>query len=211
MRGFLSSVGYAAVAAFLLLASTAQAQWDDEVTEPAPPAPAAEPAPAAGAPPASTEQRGLRLAFQSRLVANLLGTVEPVLSTWQPSVAMGVRAMDDRLFVGLGVGLFGFENDFNAVTFQPTINVDLLRRGLAALYLVGWVPVGVVVDRFMGERETMTLFGTNVGVGLRAQVHENVAIGSEWGWGFGLVFADGDNMFFHGAFGSLMLEVSFGL
>jgi hypothetical protein len=219
MRGFRTVVASVAVAAAFLVAPSAHAQWPDETGEPVPqpqpqpaPQPQAQPAPEPQAQPAPRgEASGPRLAFQSRLVASFVGVFEPAFTIIQPSVAVGARIMDDRVFLGMGVGLFGIQDFFNAVTLQPTINVDLLRRGLAALYLVGWVPIGVVVEKFGDERDTLTLLGANAGLGLRAQVHDNVAIGAEWGWGFGLLFWDGDNEFFHGSFGALMLEISFGL
>jgi hypothetical protein len=219
MRGFRTVVASAAVAAAFLVATGAHAQWPDETGEPAP-EPQAQPAPEPQPQPAFQPQgqlaprgevAGPRLAFQSRLVANVVGVFDPAVAILQPSVAVGARILDNSVFLGMGVGLFGIQDFFNAVTFQPTINVDLLRRGLAALYLVGWVPVGVLVERFGDERDTLTLFGANAGLGLRAQVHDNVAIGAEWGWGFGLLFWSGGNEFFHGSFGALMLEISFGL
>jgi hypothetical protein len=212
MRGYLPTLGLAAVWVALSMGSVAQAQWDETVDDT--PAPAA----AQAAVPADTSA-GPRLAFQGRLIANMFGTFDVFVPSVQPSVAVGARFADNRVFAGVGLNVFGLQDEFHGVAVTPTITFDVLAREVAALYLVGWVPLGVIVFPGLGpgsDRDTTTLVGANLGLGARAQVHEALAIGAEWGWGFGVLLNDeitfsGDNTFFHGAFGALMLEVSIGL
>jgi hypothetical protein len=145
-----------------------------------------------------------------------------------PLVAPGVRLLDDKLFIGLGLGLHGraFENDAGAEESQsgfglsPLVTFDLLRDGFAALHLLAAInlasigesetctPMGVCTD----NNDGVTGIGLTLGAGVRGLIGAGLSLGAEFGWGFLSSSADNDDsLFVHGLFGALILEASIGL
>ena len=123
----------AALVSILLITSTAAAQ---------------DTAAPATAPPAQRTQRSaLQLAFQGRI--NAMGYLAPgdrlgSIQTITPYVTPGVRLIDGRLFLGLGIGFGGFSTtecqdtcaDFDTQSqsyfaLSPMVLFDVLRAGPA--------------------------------------------------------------------------------
>lgn len=173
-----------------------------------PPSPSGSPAAAAGnpaSPPPS--EHGIRLAMQARLDVLHVGGVSTLPNTTVPIVAPGVRLIDDLLFVGLGLEFFTVSDDGpKGFAISPVVTYDLLSEKWAALYVAGWINLGTQNPE--GPVGSHFLFGANAGVGMRAKVHQALAIGTEWGWAFNVV---DDGAFSQGIFGTVMLEVSYGI
>ncbi|MBK8168874.1 MAG: hypothetical protein IPK60_00855 [Sandaracinaceae bacterium] len=226
---------------------TARAQ---DYVEPAPATttPAYDPPPPRNDPPREREREvdanhaGLRLAIQGRLsVRNLaegsaLGGFGPVV----PFAAIGVRLVDQRLFLGLGLGFGGTSSTTcggmgcaadqttlsqSYVALSPVATFDVLREGFGALYLAGWfnfVSYSQVQREETGEPTVQsggsTGVGLNLALGLRGQITPGVSLGTEWGWGF-LSYtnnnntgdADDESNFGHGVFGTIVVEGSIGI
>lgn len=194
----------------------------------------------AAAAPAPYRRSAVQLAFQGRI--NAMGYLVPVdnlsqLQSITPYVTPGVRLIDGRLFLGIGIGFGGFSSnecldtcdDYNRVSqsyfaLSPMAFFDILRAGPASLYAGGWFsfapissatveikrgPVTTTVDS-----DAATAFGVNLAVGIRGQIVEGLAIGTEWGWSFTSMSRDGQetgenddrSASMHGVFGTVMVE-----
>jgi hypothetical protein len=178
-----------------------------------------------------------RLGIQARIDAlNMLGLSEPGVgpldlalearSLFVPIVTPGVRFLDDRLFLGLGLGFSGVSTSGppdvsrSGWSLSPLASYDLITDQLAAFYLVGWFNLA-----HLGETETcnaagncMTMnndatgWGLNIGAGVRGLLSRGLALGGEFGWGFLDISNDGGpDAFVHGLFGNIFLEASVGL
>jgi len=189
--------------------------------------------------PTSTPNRrsAVQLAFQGRI--NAMGYLVPTrnlaqLQTITPYVTPGVRLIDGRLFVGLGIGFGGFSStncmatcdDYTNTSqsyfaLSPMAFFDILRAGPASLYAGGWfsfAPISSVSAETSGgptfETESATAFGVNLAVGIRGQIVEGLSIGTEWGWSFTSLSSDGgepgenddETTSLHGIFGTVMVE-----
>lgn len=154
-----------------------------------------------------------------------------------PAVTAGVRLLDQRLFVGVGIGWYGTR--FNDCTggggggcvdtrvrgyqLTPTVTYDVLVRGPARLYPIGMLSLGTL------GRQSATVagitqsasgdfwLGMNLGAGIRADFADGaLSIGSEWGWGFARTAYDepggGTNkLSAQGAWGTVFFAARLGL
>jgi hypothetical protein len=180
------------------------------------------------------DSSGPRLAIQARIDAlNMLGFSVPdigpltlgVRSLFVPIVAPGVRFLDDKLFLGLGLGFSGISTDGpdssrSGWSLSPLATYDLITDQYAAFYLAGWFNLA-----HLGETENCTGggvcttanndatgWGLNIGAGVRGMLSRGLALGGEFGWGFLDVSTDaGPDAFVHGVFGNIFLEASVGL
>jgi len=167
--------------------------------------------------PQSSRRSAVQLAFQGRI--NAMGYLVPTenlarLQTITPYVTPGVRLIDGRLFVGLGIGFGGFSSNECQDTcdeydrasqsyfaLSPMAFFDILRAGPASLYAGGWfsfAPIssatvetrrGAMTSTF--ETDSATAIGVNLAVGIRGQIVEGLSIGTEWGWSFTSLSRDG--------------------
>lgn len=154
-----------------------------------------------------------------------------------PLVTAGVRLLDQRLFVGVGIGFYGMhERDCTGAVcsnqkvrgwnLTPTVSYDVLVRGPARLYPLGMFNLGragtTVNDPGGGTTVTTDgdfWWGMNLGLGIRGEIADTMAIGTEWGWGFartsnslGTPAGSDSNAFFsHGAFGTIFFSARIGL
>lgn len=239
------------LAAFALVVGSAKVARAQDVFD------ASQPAAADTPPPAPTYQErsearetrvdsatsGLRLAIQGRinvqsaLENGIVGTARPVV----PTATVGVRLLDQRLFLGLGLG-FGALSTSNCgnmgcdadkttrsqsyFSLSPLATFDLLREEFGALYLAGWfnfLSYSAVHVEHTGDPAVETGGGSGVGLnlalGLRGFITRGVSLGTEWGWGFVSATDDGDrtgdpddtSTFVHGIFGTVVVEGSIGL
>lgn len=137
---------------------------------------------------------GLALEFQGRLsiLSDLnIGTTPRFV----PPVAVGLRLLEGRLYVGVGLafdsvrtkacpsggGTCVSNTDGQLFGVMPMATYDILSRGNAHLYPMltltfARLNIGGANDEFA--------WGSNVGIGVRGDLGDAVSIGSEWGWGF---------------------------
>jgi hypothetical protein len=185
--------------------------------------------------PASND--GVRLGVQARIDAlNMLNFTEPGVpgvglglaarSLFVPVVAPGVRLLDDKLFLGLGLGLSGVSVHNNGPSrsgwsLSPLVTYDLLADQYAAFYLAGWFNIahlgstttcngaGTCID----QPDAATGWGLNIAAGVRGMISRGLALGGEFGWGFLEVSNDNNpgGVFAHGLFGNIFLEASVGI
>ena len=181
---------------------------------------------------------GLRLAIQGRLDAlNLVQASRPLFLDGVPAIGAalmsplatpGVRLLDTRLFLGLGLGFAGasLENAAGDETSQsgfslvPTATYDVLSGPTGALSVGGLVTiahVGQTEDCPQGEpcvesNDDATGIGLTALVGLRGQLTEGLAIGTDLGWGFLSLSADaGADVFTHSVLAMILVEASIGI
>jgi hypothetical protein len=177
---------------------------------------------------------GLRFGVQGRIDAmNLLarsplGFVEPDLGgVLVPIVAPGFRLLNERLYLGLGLGFASIreteddhdERSRSAFSLDPMVNYDLLSDDLAALYVLGWLNFLSVSDEEVCDRNSCRTrddglfgWGLNLGIGVRGKLTRGVGIGAEIGWGFlSTDDDDDDDTFFHGIFGAIVFEATVGI
>lgn len=182
------------------------------------------------------DSNGPRLGIQARIDAlNMLGFSIPpgsmaldvaleARSLFVPIVTPGVRFLDDRLFLGLGLGFSGFstsnpDTSRSGWSLSPLATYDLLLDQYAAFYLAGWFNLA-----HLGQSEACNAAGTcvtmnndatgwglNLGAGVKGMLSRGLALGGEFGWGFLDVSTDGPDAFVHGVFGNIFLEASVGL
>ncbi len=198
----------------------------------------------AAAPPAP-RRSGVQLALQGRLDAMAYTVPTDVLGQLRsitPYATPGVRLLDGRLFVGLGLGFGSVDvttcedtcDDFDSVsqsyfTLSPMVFFDVLRAGPASLYAGGWfsfAPISAATVEIrrramttIVETDETSAFGVNLAVGIRGQIVEGLAIGTEWGWAFTSASNDGretgprddTTITQQGLFGTVMIEGSIGL
>ena len=139
----------------------------------------------------------------------------------------GVRLIDTRLFLGLGLG-FGHA-DWDAgnqsasqsgFSMVPTATFDVLSGADAALSLGAMFTFASIGETEICGANTCTNANDNASgmgltglVGLRGKITESVALGTDFGWGFLKVNRSGNlpDEFIHGLVGMFMLEASLGL
>jgi hypothetical protein len=165
-----------------------------------------------------TEQASsVRLGIQGRLTAINVSLSGDALGpgALMPFATPGIRFADNRLFLGVGFGLFGVQDSNSAISVSPLVTVDLYRDpAFAALYVAGAAHIASYEEELVvGNRFGI---GLSVALGIRGEIHESVGLGVEWGWGF--VSLDGRTpsledvtVFAHAMSGSLVLEASVGL
>lgn len=184
---------------------------------------------------------GIRLGMQIRLDAlNVLGPIDTsgapsgrpsdgvARRLLVPLAAVGVRLVDQRLFLGAGIGFYGWstENDAGAESSQsgfglsPLAQFDVLRDTAGALSLGGALhiaslsesetcnPAGVCMEQNDGG----TAVGLSLGAGVRGFITPGLAIGGDFGWGFLSISGDEESSaFIHGIYAALMVEATVGL
>lgn len=196
-----------------------------------------------GAAPAQGSRSSVQLAFQGRIDA--MGYLVPdtgggglaSIQSITPYVTPGIRLIDGRLFVGVGIGFGGYStkecqdtcDDYDAFSqsyfvLSPMAFFDILRAGPASLYAGGWfsfAPISSATAEIKRgamtttlETDAATAIGVNLAVGIRGQIVEGLSIGTEWGWAFTSLTADGnetgdardESVTLHGIFGAVMVE-----
>ena len=192
--------------------------------------------PSAGTGPARRGGGGLRLGIQARLNAlNLLGGVDQIVgggtglqALFVPVAMPGVRLLDGRLFLGVGLGLAGYsaEDDDGdeasrfSFAFSPGGSFDLIRDASMAMSLGGWLNLASVGEtevcpdgtNCMSLNDNEFGWGFNLALGLRGAITRGLVIGAEFGWGFLSVSEDpAGGRFQHGIFGNILVEGSVGL
>lgn len=179
----------------------------------------------------------IRLAIQARITAvNAVGAQQAIgsigdslSSAFVPIVAPGVRLLDQRLFLGLGLGFSGFtadapgdaETSRSAFSVAPTVSYDVLSEDWGALSLGGWFTISSLGDfetcndtGCVTDNNGQLALGLNLLAGIRGRLAPGLSIGGEFGWGF--IDASGDaaddaGFFVHGLLGMLVFEASVGL
>lgn len=159
------------------------------------------------------------------------GPIEVGIGPSVPLATPGVRFVDGKLFLGLGLGFVGGNNDTggggggadrgqSGFSLSPLVSYDVLSDAVAALHLVGWFNIAS-----LGEEEDCNAagvcsddpnsdasgLGLNLGAGVRGKLSEGLAIGGEFGWGFMSGSVGPVDYFNHGLFGTLLFEASVGL
>lgn len=183
----------------------------------------------------SSGSSGARLGIQGRIDAlNVLDLVSPIRQGIGPAVPIvtpGVRFVDGKLFLGLGLGFVGGRNDTggggggadrgqSGFSLSPLVSYDVLSDAAAALHLGGWFNIaslgeeedcnaaGVCADDPNSDASGL---GLNLAAGIRGKLSEGLAIGGEFGWGFMSGSVGPQDYFNHGLFGTLLFEASVGL
>lgn len=186
----------------------------------------------------SSSSSGLRIALQGRLDAvnmtqlarpavpdNLAGTLGANLLT--PVVTPGVRLLDTRLFLGLGLGWSHASSEANngdsdsqgGFSLVPTVSFDVLSNEDAALSLGAMLTLASLGqtencnnNTCVDENDDAFGLGLSALVGIRGKISEALSLGTEFGWGFLSVNRDGNrDLFVHGLLGMIVLEASIGL
>lgn len=148
-----------------------------------------------------------------------------------PFMALGVRLLDQKLYVGLGLG-FGSrsistdreapvpdtDERRSAFMLTPMATFDVLVRGAVALYPLVILKMGSIGggdNDNTPDPEGAFWWGLNAGVGLRGDVTDNVGLFTEFGWGFahGAWSTDtqDESRFFQGLFAAMGLAIRMGL
>ena len=161
----------------------------------------------------SSSPSDFRIGVQGRLAAlNVVLVPETAEAGEQvPFATIGVRFLDQRLFAGIGFGLFGVESANTGLSVTPLATFDILRDGdRAALYAATWLSfANFDDDRALGN-DNVFVWGLTAAAGVRVQPLAGLGVGAEWGWGFVSLNRDGSN-FVHGFIGNLVLEATFGI
>lgn len=178
----------------------------------------------------------IRLGLQTRIDAFSLVGVQTSLgsgaaglsSAFTPIVTPGVRLLEERLYLGLGLGFSGYNVDVgadaeqtrSAFSLAPMAMFDVLADDWGALSLGGWLSLSSLGDTETCDADSCVTdndgafgWGLNLMAGLRGQLTPAIAVGGEFGWGFISVSGDGDNDddFVHGLLGLLLIEATLGL
>jgi hypothetical protein len=169
-----------------------------------------------------------RLGLQGRLDAlNMIAEGETALAgpsqfagfLFVPIVTPGFRFLDERLYLGLGFGFGGYDDENGAAadssrsafSLSPLAMYDVLTDRYAALALGGWLNVLVLGEEENQDDDGFGI-GLNIAAGIRGKISPGLAIGSEFGWGFINISRDNDDdRFFHGLFGTILFEASVGI
>jgi hypothetical protein len=180
---------------------------------------------------------GARIALQGRLDAlNMLNFSTPdvanshvTIDGWRllvPMVTPGVRLLETKLFLGLGLGLSGVDvsngntdSSRSGWSLSPLATYDILSDQLGALSLLGWLNLGHLGDsetcnnnNCVTTNNSITGWGVGLGAGLRGFISQGLALGGEFGWSFlSLPQNNGPDAFVHGLFGNIFLEASVGI
>lgn len=145
-----------------------------------------------------------------------------------PLVTPGVRLLEGRLFLGLGLGYSalstegesGATSSRSGFTLVPMAMYDLIDAQTVSFALGGMLSLGSE-----GETENCTptdvcdsenddVFGWGLGLlaEVRAKPLDALGVGVDFGWGFvSSAEDDGDSIVLHGFIGMLVIETSFAL
>jgi hypothetical protein len=191
---------------------------------------------------------GLRIGLQIRLDAlNVLGPIDSTRTApgatgmggsaregigrrlLVPLAAVGVRLVDQRLFLGAGIGFHGWsteddpgnEASQSGFGLSPLVQYDVLRETGAALSLGGALHFAS-----LGEMEVCpaagggcddvggdaTGVGLSLGAGVRGLITPGLALGGDLGWGFLSLSDENDgSAFVHGIYAAILLEATIGV
>ena len=185
--------------------------------------------------PTSRASGGIRLGLQARLDAmNVLDVADDSIggvdvdsrSLFVPIVTPGVRLLEDRLFLGLGLGFQGAsveqgngdETSRSGLSLSPLVAYDVLGDDAAALSLLGWLNYAALGETeecdpdCSTQNNDATGIGLNFAAGVRGKLSPGLAIGAEFGWGFMSISQDsGDDIFVHGILGTILFEATIGI
>jgi hypothetical protein len=183
----------------------------------------------------------IRIGLQIRLDAlNVLGPIDTSgTASEQPSAgiarrllvplaAIGVRLVDQRLFIGAGFGFYGWSteddpgNEVSKSGFglSPLVQFDVLRETAGALSLGGALHIASLSETeacdpdgdCMELNDGGTAVGLSLGAGIRGFITPGLAIGGDLGWGFLSYSADDDSSaFVHGIYAALLFEATIGV
>jgi hypothetical protein len=183
----------------------------------------------------------VRIGMQIRLDAiNVLGPIDTSgAPTGRPSdglarrllvplAAIGARLVDDRLFIGAGIGFYGWsteddpgnESSQSGFGLSPLAQYDVLRDDVAALSLGGALHIASLSESedcnpdgdCMEQNDGGTGVGLSLGAGVRGLITPGLALGGDLGWGFLSISGDNDSSaFVHGIYAALLLEATIGL
>lgn len=145
-----------------------------------------------------------------------------------PLATAGVRLVDQRLFIGAGIGLHGWstETDMGAEAsrsgfgLSPLAQFDVLRDDSAALSLGGALHIASLSETevcdpdgdCMDANNGASGVGLSLGAGVRGKILPGLALGGDLGWGFLSISTDNDDsVFVHGIYAALLLEATVGL
>jgi hypothetical protein len=172
----------------------------------------------------------LRIGLQGRIDA--VNTLLPlgvgndgVGETFVPIITPGVRFLNERLFIGLGLGFAGknvdtgtSETSRSSFSISPMAFYDIVSEPIAALALGGWFNFASLSDldtcpdvgSCINNESNEFGWGLNLGAQVRGKISPGLAIGGEFGWGF-ISDSDGEDIFAHGIFGNILFEASVGI
>jgi hypothetical protein len=145
-----------------------------------------------------------------------------------PFAAAGVRFVDQRLFLGAGIGFHGWstESDPGAEASQsgfgisPLAQFDVLREAGAALSLGGALHLASLSETevcdpdgdCMELNDGGSAVGLSLGAGVRGLITPGLALGGDFGWGFLSLSGDNDgSAFVHGIYAAILLEATIGV
>src|SRR5688500_11296220 len=145
-----------------------------------------------------------------------------------PLATAGVRLLDQRLFIGAGIGLHGWsvEADSGAEAsrsgfgLSPLAQFDVLRDGAAALSLGGALHFASLSETeacapngdCMDQNDGASGVGLSLGAGVRGHITPGLALGGDLGWGFlSISTDDDDSIFVHGIYAALLVEATVGI
>ena len=185
-------------------------------------------------------ESGTRLGLQLRVDAlNMLGIAEPqgigpgagialMEHLFVPVATPGVRFLDARLFLGLGLGFSGESQSArngpnsdsrSGFSLSPLVSYDVLVDDIAALSLLGWLNLASLgeteqcrANGCVNQNDDVFGIGMSLGAGLRGILTPGLSLGGEFGWGFLSLSEDpATDAFVHGVFGTISLEASIGI
>jgi len=184
---------------------------------------------------------GIRIGLQIRLDAlNVLGPIDTSgTPSAQPSAgiarrllvplaAVGVRLVDQRLFIGAGIGFHGWsteddpgnEASQSGFSLSPLAQFDVIRETAGALSLGGALHIASLSETeacdndgdCMELNDGGTGVGLSLGAGVRGFITPGLAIGGDLGWGFLSISNDDDSSaFIHGVYAALLFEATIGI
>lgn len=176
---------------------------------------------------------GTRIGLQLRIDAvNVLAasgsTVNGVSGNDYVPLAMpGVRFLDGRLYLGLGLGFQysseeldnGDEESRSGFTLSPGASYDVLGDDSAALSVGGWLNIASLGETeecdgggCSNNNDDQTGLGLTLAAGVRGKLLEGLAIGGEFGWGFLSISEDaGDDTFVHAIVATILFEATVGI
>jgi hypothetical protein len=190
---------------------------------------------------ASDGNSDIRLGLQIRLDAlNVLGAVDTsgdsigrpsegiARRLLVPLAAVGVRFLDQRLFLGAGFGFQGWsteddpgnEASQSGFGLSPLVQYDVIRETGAALSLGGALHIASLSETEVCDpdgdctngNDGGTGVGLSLGAGVRGLITPGLALGGDFGWGFLSMSGDNDSSaFVHGIYAALMLEATVGI
>jgi hypothetical protein len=186
---------------------------------------------------APASRSDVRIGLQIRLDAlNMLGPLETSPGSTQtigrrllvPLAAPGVRFLDGKLFLGVGLGFYGWstedpdgdEASRSGFGLSPLAQFDVIREGAAALSLGGALQIASLSETevcpdgggCMDGNDGATGVGLSLNAGVRGHILPGLALGGDFGWGFLSVSSDNNSSaFIHGIFAAILLEATVGI